>query len=607
MACGIYVITRRSTGQMYVGQSIHIYQRFYDHITRPSASSRIDNAIKKHGKDDFELKILKCCKPRYLNRFEKLFIKKYNTFKDNFHYNLTPGGEGTGFGEDNPSFKDYPRIINAGNRNGRTQYCLVYRRNRMRFSYDKEKLQKYIDDGTWIKFYTGSDKEFIRRENELRRRAGSKHPLYRDDIDVEEILEMLKSNVSMADISSEKNFSYSALKSRLAKELDEETYAFVKMHNMERLQRFGKENPAWVDLDDEKIYDEYHNEGMSFSKIGQKRGVSSEVIKRHIKYFAKENNLPFIERDMYSYAVKDYPRIIKTGTDERGNPRYGLVYKKKCIKESIFYERLEEYLNDENLLEELFEEFSNRKESKEKELERILKQNEYIESNGIKYYRVWKSKHKRSRTGFYWAYSLKVNGKKKTLTSIDIKDLERKVIANGWVWKEISDDDKKSKSIKKKKTPEEISIEAAKRKTKTGIYRVKCHKNRKEIRTGVLWEYSYNKDGKKKSMSNMDLNYLKKRVLSENLPWIILDEDKATQSFKFNNSLNIPKENIRKEYTLWDKSKLKYRKSAFKRYGNNNPALCFRLKFNKKEVACGAFYDFLTPELMYDLINDFLD
>ena len=93
--CGIYLITNINTRQMYVGQSIDIRRRWNQHINQPLAHMRIDRAIKKHGADIFELKVI--CELEQdddlLNEMEKYYIWKYNTFEDDFHYNLTPGGD----------------------------------------------------------------------------------------------------------------------------------------------------------------------------------------------------------------------------------------------------------------------------------------------------------------------------------------------------------------------------------------------------------------------------------------------------------------------------------------------------------------------------------
>lgn len=93
--CGIYMIKNKKTGHRYIGQSIHIYQRWYEHIKKSRPNTYIDRAIKKHGADNFELKVI--CELEQdddlLNEMEKYYVWKYNTYEDDFHYNLTPGGD----------------------------------------------------------------------------------------------------------------------------------------------------------------------------------------------------------------------------------------------------------------------------------------------------------------------------------------------------------------------------------------------------------------------------------------------------------------------------------------------------------------------------------
>ena len=88
-SCGIYSITNKKTGQKYIGQSIHIEQRFEQHKHNKKPVTYIDRAINKYGADNFEFKILEKCKPTELNKLEKKYIKKYNTYKSKNHYNLT--------------------------------------------------------------------------------------------------------------------------------------------------------------------------------------------------------------------------------------------------------------------------------------------------------------------------------------------------------------------------------------------------------------------------------------------------------------------------------------------------------------------------------------
>lgn len=79
---------------MYIGQSIDIEKRFYMHMKGYNAKkSYVDRSILKYGPEHFDFKIVKHCKEKYLDRFEKLYIRIFNTYKSDFHYNLTPGGD----------------------------------------------------------------------------------------------------------------------------------------------------------------------------------------------------------------------------------------------------------------------------------------------------------------------------------------------------------------------------------------------------------------------------------------------------------------------------------------------------------------------------------
>lgn len=92
MTCGIYSITNKETGKMYIGQSIDIERRFKQHCIRTKKNnSYIDNSIRKHGKNAFEFKILLECDESELCDEEHKFIKLFGTYKNG--YNLTWGGE----------------------------------------------------------------------------------------------------------------------------------------------------------------------------------------------------------------------------------------------------------------------------------------------------------------------------------------------------------------------------------------------------------------------------------------------------------------------------------------------------------------------------------
>lgn len=96
MTCGIYKITRKDTGQMYIGLSENIEKRYREHANgKDMKHSRIDPAMVKHGTDKFNLEIIEeLPNDRHLlMKREEYWIAHYNTYGNDFHYNLTPGGD----------------------------------------------------------------------------------------------------------------------------------------------------------------------------------------------------------------------------------------------------------------------------------------------------------------------------------------------------------------------------------------------------------------------------------------------------------------------------------------------------------------------------------
>lgn len=92
MTCGIYSITNRNTGEMYIGQSICIENRFKQHYYgQDNNKSAIDTAIRGIGKDNFDFEILLECSEKELDYHEIRLIEEYNTFYKG--YNKTRGGD----------------------------------------------------------------------------------------------------------------------------------------------------------------------------------------------------------------------------------------------------------------------------------------------------------------------------------------------------------------------------------------------------------------------------------------------------------------------------------------------------------------------------------
>ena len=89
---GIYKITNKINGKAYIGQSVHIEERWKQHQNHYS-NSLIYQAIQKYKVENFIFEVLEECNndPNILNCREEYWINYFNTVIPN-GYNRTPGG-----------------------------------------------------------------------------------------------------------------------------------------------------------------------------------------------------------------------------------------------------------------------------------------------------------------------------------------------------------------------------------------------------------------------------------------------------------------------------------------------------------------------------------
>lgn len=90
---GIYKITNQINNKSYIGQSIHIEQRWEEHLYKSSQCSLLKYALHKYGVSNFTFEIIEECKQENLNEREQYWIQYYDSFNNG--YNLTMGGDGT--------------------------------------------------------------------------------------------------------------------------------------------------------------------------------------------------------------------------------------------------------------------------------------------------------------------------------------------------------------------------------------------------------------------------------------------------------------------------------------------------------------------------------
>ena len=92
-SCTVYEIANQLDGMKYFGVTKNPHKRFIFHCAKSTRRSYLAHAIAKHGKENFQMKVLLVSNRRYCLEMEAKLIKAYNTVAPN-GYNICGGGEG---------------------------------------------------------------------------------------------------------------------------------------------------------------------------------------------------------------------------------------------------------------------------------------------------------------------------------------------------------------------------------------------------------------------------------------------------------------------------------------------------------------------------------
>lgn len=165
---GIYKITNKQNGKIYIGQSNNIERRIKEHQTK-GKSSRIplDVAIEKYGKDSFTYEVVEECSLDELNEKETYWIKYYNSIENGYNCNF--GGDNSNIGSNNPKAKlteeDVIKIRIAYSQHKKQKEVYEDYKDKISFGY----FQNVWQGRSWIhimpEVFTQENKEYYIYQN----------------------------------------------------------------------------------------------------------------------------------------------------------------------------------------------------------------------------------------------------------------------------------------------------------------------------------------------------------------------------------------------------------------------------------------------------------
>lgn len=89
----IYLITNKINGKRYVGKTIHTIEHRFNQHCNDTNNTYINVAIRKHGKDNFEVSLLLQCEDSEWSYWESYFIEALHAHWSEGGYNLSRGGD----------------------------------------------------------------------------------------------------------------------------------------------------------------------------------------------------------------------------------------------------------------------------------------------------------------------------------------------------------------------------------------------------------------------------------------------------------------------------------------------------------------------------------
>lgn len=509
MTCGIYLITNKINGHMYVGQSNNIEQRFDQHQwCHDVEDMAIDRAILKYGSDNFTYDIIEELPNNIdiLHEREKYWIKFYNTYEDRNHYNLTPGGEGFGSGEEHPRYIHLDNNIilekarsgmipiEIGNELGVGRHTITRRLQKV---MSEEEYKKYVNNNRNMRCSVHHDfiikkykdgysinsiarelninKETVRRylKKVMPEEEYKKYLKRKKDLDINKILDLVNQGVNITTIAKRMNVSIPTIRHRLKEIMSEEEYR-------KYVNSSGKKYDEILAL---------ANKNFSIILIVQELGISYSTVKRCL-----EKNM---SKEQYNQYVNNSEKFTINGK-----------------MKSINYDKMLELARQGMTVYDICKRINVHEGTVRRNLKKMMSEEEY---------KCYKSKNI-SKSHIKNNKSKKKTNKRKKIDYNQILDLANKKLSPKQISKRLKiSDDTVRRFLKKNMSKEDYfkysNYNHNKSINTSGYYRVSKY-NSNRYKQGYTWCYKYpSKDGKRLSIYALDLKELEKKVKDKNLLW----------------------------------------------------------------------------------------
>lgn len=235
---GIYKVTNKINGKVYIGQSVDIGRRWREHMNAKD-DIYFHKAIQKYGVENFKWEVIERCKKKDLDEREIYWIEYYDSFNNG--YNCTRGG-GECSGEANSNWKGgisldpgYSKQWYEANKEERKEYYEEY------YEVNKEKRKQQMKE--YIEANKEKKKEYDKQYYEVNKEKKKQQMKEHYETNKEKRKEYYK--VNKEKIKEKKKEYYEANKEKIKqqmKEYNKQYYEENKEKRKEKVKEYYEKN-----------------------------------------------------------------------------------------------------------------------------------------------------------------------------------------------------------------------------------------------------------------------------------------------------------------------------------------------------------------------------